>query len=163
MNSEDVQNYLFDWWKKNVHDNNLETRGRSARLRNAQTQVDFLLEPCVHEMIAKLGIRDGDRACLIAGVLAHVEKNSTLHLARGLGQGKEPRMSQLRFQKLIRSPDLIDLRTQVRRSLPMLEKTCNVSELGTDLFFWGEKTQNRWCFEYFGTEEKSNSELEITE
>ena len=160
MNYSDAGKVIFKWWRDNLtSEKNPEARGNAARLRHARKQIDFLLEPCVHDLAQRLDLKQADKVALLVGSLAHVRQHGRLRLARGLGQGKEPRMSGLRFEKLIRSPNE-GLADQVRRALSMVDNSCDVHSLGADLFFWNEKVRNRWCWDYFGTAQKSNAEPE---
>ena len=59
-------------------------------------------------------------------------------------------MSELRFQRLIRTTDPEDLAVALRRALPLVGHACNVATLGSDLLHWNEDTRIRWCFHYFG-------------
>ena len=164
MTYSESREIIFNWWGRTlVSKDNPAARGNAARLRRAVSESDFLLEPCVHELVSLLDIESVDRAGLLAGTLACVREYEAMNLARKLGQKSnagKPRMSILRFEKIIRSPNK-DLTTYMRRAISMADRKCNVYTLGADLLFWGEHVRNRWCREYFGTPLKPKNTPEI--
>ena len=163
MNYRESQEIIFNWWGRTlISKDNPAARGNAARLRRAVSRNDFLLEPCVHNLINLLGIKSADRAGLLAGTLAHVREYEAVSLARKLGQKSNAGtacMSITRFEKIIRSPNN-ELASHMRRALSMANRKCNVYTLGADLLFWGEHVQNRWCREYFGTSLSQKNEEE---
>ena len=162
MTYSDAGKIIFKWWRHNLtSEKNPEAKGNAARLRHARVQVDYLLEPCVHDLAERLDLKQADKLAMLVGSLVHVRQHDSLRLACRLGRGKEPRMSGLRFEKLIRSPNE-GIADQVRRALWMVDNTCNVHCFGADLFFWNEKVRNQWCRDYFGAQ-KTQPELEDTQ
>ena len=163
-NRREIRDTIDAWWSSNIGNraNNPAARALAARLRRA-TGVEALAEPAVYRLAQSLGLgkRDRDAHCLIrlATVLAEVRVNDRSSLAARLG--KEA-LSQSRFERLIRStPD--ELAAALRRTLPMVERQCNVGTLGADLFFWNDKTRVNWCFEYFGTALPQTPQIAQTE
>ena len=139
---------IKQWWVEALGDRHAsDARARAARLRRAGL-VEALAEPAVHVLARRIGQRDGVRLANLVRTLAEVREDTTSPLARLLGTGKEPVLSHLRFQRLIRSQDE-DLTRALRRALPMVERRCNVAKLGLDLLWWDDRTRARWCFEYF--------------
>lgn len=140
---------ILGWWGKRLGRDDWRSRGLSARLRRAGP-VDALAEPEVHELAHDLGLRDGARLARLAILLAEVRTHVPQRLARRLG-GAEPKLSSLRFQRLMRASDdeLIDA---LRRAIVIADRTCNVAALGQDLLHWSERTRTEWCFHYFGAE-----------
>lgn len=142
---------VLGWWSRHVHADTGEARALAARLRRASTFAETLAEPRVYDLSHMLSLRDPKRLALIAQALAGVKTHMPWGaLARRLGAGDPRAMSELRFQRLIGSPDLAALSIALRRALPMVDDACDVAALGRDLLFWTEKTRVDWCFDYFG-------------
>lgn len=165
-----------DWWLKHLRpehhpeigEDNGAARALRARLRRPAAPTEVLGERAVHglaQRLPSLRRRPYDLIDLVR-VLAIVEKERDdkeaprERLAVRLGATDEagrPAMSDIRFQRLIRS-EAEDLGTAVRRALPQVGKTCDVAELARDLLAWmdegrperGEATRINWCFDYFG-------------
>jgi CRISPR system Cascade subunit CasB len=137
------------WWRQAMGmRESSAARALAARMRRA-TSVEALAEPAVHDLARGLGMRDGERLARVVRVLAHVRQDSDAPLAARLG-GREPALSALRFQRLIRAEGE-DLVTQLVRALPLADRTCHVGWLGANVLFWSEATRMRWCFAYFHT------------
>lgn len=139
---------ILGWWGTHVGDrDSAAARGLAARLRRADP-LAMLAEPMVHVLAQGLRTQDAGRLLRVVAVLAHVREHVPERLMRRLG-GDEPTLSALRFQRLIRStPD--EIAGAVIRALPLADRACNVAALGEDLWWWGERVQDRWCFEYVG-------------
>ena len=161
----EIRESIYKWWWSNIGnpEQNPAARALAARLRRA-TGVEALAERAVHKLAQDLGLgnRDGDanRLIRLVTVLAEVRVNDHSSLAARLGT--DGALSQLRFERLIRSvPD--EIAVAVRRALPMVERRCNVAALGADLLFWNDKTRATWCFEYFGATPPQTPLTEETE
>ena len=165
MNRREIRESIHNWWQSYIGNRefNSAARALAARLRRA-TGVEALAEPAVYRLAQSLGLgkQDGDvnRLIRITTVLAEVRDHDHRNLAARLGEGDA--LSQLRFERLIRStPD--EVAAAVRRALPMVERRCNVGMLGADMLFWNDKTRANWCFEYFGAAPPHISSTEETE
>ncbi|PID63956.1 MAG: type I-E CRISPR-associated protein Cse2/CasB [Gammaproteobacteria bacterium] len=158
-----VAGVSLGWWSACINADNGAARNARARLRRAGTPSDVLACEVVHEFHHRLVDADlrhetlSDEYALklaaMAATMAAIRENSKEPLAMKFGavRGERRALSELRFQKLLRAEDHWKLSTALRRSLPIVGNAANVSRLGEDLFFWGEKTRNRWCFQYYGT------------
>ena len=141
---------ILGWWSRNIGDRNSPAaRGLAARLRRAG-QVEVLGEGPVHELARDWGLKDAALLVRLVQVLAEVRGHTGPRLAQRLGFGDPPKLSTLRFQRLMRAGD--ELLDALRRALVMAERGCNVAALGSDLLHWNEATRSRWCFDYFGAE-----------
>ena len=164
LSGVEIREAVFEWWRTNLGDRetNPAARGLAARVRRAYT-VEILAEPTVHSLARdlRLGNSEHDANCLIriASVLAEVRTNGTTRFAARLGKAEA--MSLSRFERLIRS-GRHDVATAIRRSLPMIDRQCNVGWLGSDLLFWNDRIRTRWCFEYFGSNPPSQHTTEET-
>lgn len=140
---------ILGWWGIEIADRKSSSaRALSARLRRA-SGVDALTEPAVHELSRRLHLRDGAVLVRLAMVLAEVRDHRPQTLAQCLG-GTEPKLSTLRFQRLMRTEEA-DLVPALRRAIAMADNSCNVAALGTDLLNWSDATRTRWCFHYFNS------------
>jgi CRISPR system Cascade subunit CasB len=162
----------FEWWQAHIADRDSgKAKGLAARLRRAEG-IEVLAEPAVHALARRLGYgpRDAQVVIRLAQVLAHVRGDRAESLARRVG-GSEPKLSQLRFQRLLRTP-IEELPTTLIRTLPFAGHTCNVINLVRVIQLWdhepfGDEARARWAFDYFGadraTHDNTNDTLEHTE
>ena len=148
---------IAQWWRVNLAARDSgQARALAARLRRA-TPVEALAEAEVHRLASRIGLgrhpSDAARLARLVQVLAHLREDAGQSLAARLG-GPEPKLSNLRFQRLLRSQG-DELTTALRRALPMVERRCNVARLGQDMLNWdhpewGDAVRAGWCFDYFG-------------
>lgn len=172
---------VWRWWRTSIddvvaegagegrHDPQHESRGAKrknrAELKRAASPAEVLAHPATHRLYRLLCPDDSDgrisirpeRLALIASVLAGVEANRSGRLPARFGErvGDRPALSPLRFQRIIRAEDDWRLAVFLRRALPLVDSRCNVSSLGSDLFYWGkdlraaDDVRTRWCFDYY--------------
>lgn len=150
---------ILGWWGRALNRETARGRALSARLRRGSA-IEILCEPEVHELARKLNSKNGGGLARLASVLAEVREHADGSLAFALGKG--PVLSNLRFQRLIRSRD-DELEIALKRAIRMAGHRCNVASLGEDLLFWNEKTRMRWCFHYFGAAAPKPVSEEISE
>lgn len=151
---------ILSWWGSALNRETPRGRALSARLRRG-TVIEILCEPEVHELSQKLNSKNGAQLACLVSVLAEVRDHTKASLAYTFG-GSDPIMSNLRFQRLMRSRD-DELAVALKRAIRMSGHRCNVASLGEDLLFWNEKTRMRWCFHYFGAEAPKTVSEEISE
>lgn len=163
---------ILGWWQARIGDREAaEARALSARLRRAAGPVEVLCERGVHDLVAAIPARvedERDRShaaqaarhpeavVRIAQVLAEVRTHEARSLARRLGDGDPPRMSDLRFRRLLRAEG-DEFVASLRRAVVMADRACDVAALGRDLLLWdepcsGEAARVRWTFHYHGAE-----------
>ncbi len=142
---------LRGWWKS-LEDN----KGQRAELCRCATPTEILLCPAFYNIgqpLEDVGISRGKREVVAAiiGLLAHVRNDnaqSSLPKAMAYGEGK-PRVSTTRFRALLEAQSVGDLYPLLRRVLGLLDKTANIDDLATSLFYWDNETRKRWASEYF--------------
>jgi CRISPR system Cascade subunit CasB len=133
------------WWANAMCADRPAGRQLSARIRRASSSVEVLSEPKVFELADSLQIKSPIQITLITKALSYVKEHDKNTLATLLGRGSN--MSDQRFRRLISTP-YSDLDVAIRRSLAMTGGKANVAYLATDLLFWNERTQSRWCMDY---------------
>jgi CRISPR system Cascade subunit CasB len=144
--------FLLRWWQGLEDD-----RGGRAALRRAPDITAVVMLPAyqrLHRRLAAAGWpaqtwRD-DRLAAAAGLLAHVRQNAGPALPTAMSQrdGDKPRVSPLRFTRLLESPDIDALFTGLRRTLPLLQDQADVLSLATDVVNWGDAVKKRWAYAY---------------
>ncbi|TNC72037.1 type I-E CRISPR-associated protein Cse2/CasB [Rubellimicrobium roseum] len=147
------------WWKTELQADTGSARALRARLRRSDSAVDALSERAVIQLWEQLAAeapalasavrREPERLAVLVQVLATVKEHKPQQLMQLLG-GDPPALSSLRFQRLLRSPDIASLGVALRRALPLAGEFCNVAQLAEDLLRCDEAVRTRWCFEYFG-------------
>jgi len=155
---------LFDWWETLDDD-----RASRAVLRRASTITAVSLTPPYQRLYQHLrgaGWADearpyhNDRLAAAVGLLSHVKQNDERALAKGMSQrdgiGDRPCVSELRFRRLLESPDLDSLFIGLRRVLPLMNHGVNVLGLANDLVHWGDDVKKRWAYSYEWPEKSKN-------
>lgn len=143
---------LLRWWQGLDDD-----RGGRAALRRAPDITAVVMLPAfqrLHRRLTAAGWpattwRD-DRLAAAAGLLAHVRDNAgpTLPVAMSQRDGDKPRVSPLRFTRLLESPDIDALFAGLRRTLPLLQDKADVLALATDVVNWDDTVKKRWAYGY---------------
>lgn len=147
---------LLDWWEGLEDD-----RASRAVLRRAGSLTAVTLTPPYQGLYRRLrgadpagGIRSfhDDRFAAVAGLLAHVERNDERAPAEAMSRRREgedrPRVSPLRFQRLLEAPDLDALFVGIRRVLPLMDHSVDVLALADDVLHWGDAVKKRWAYAY---------------
>ena len=155
---------LLDWWEGLDDD-----RGSRAVLRRASTITAVSLTPSYQRLYRRLrgaGWADdtkpyhNDRLAAAIGLLSHVKQNDERALAKSMSQrdgaGDRPCVSELRFRRLLESPDLDALFIGLRRVLPLMNHGVNVLGLANDLVHWGDDVKKRWAYSYEWSEKSKN-------
>jgi len=95
------------------------------------------------------------RAAMIAHVLAHVREDDGRPMAQALGpqQGDEgAAMSEARFRRLLQARDDADLTRRLVRAVKMLKGKANVADLASAIWWWNDRTRQKWAFRYLNAE-----------
>ena len=141
---------LLRWWQGLDDD-----RGGRAALRRAPDITAVVMVPVYHQLHHRLlaaGWPDSawrnDRLAATAGLLAHVKQNVDRPLPKSMSEGDKPRVSPLRFMRLLEAPDIDTLFTGLRRTLPLLDHQADVLALATDVVNWDDSVKKRWAYDY---------------
>jgi CRISPR system Cascade subunit CasB len=142
---------LQDCWKTLQ-----ENRGERAELRRCRSPNEVALTPMFSRFCQRLQpLMDKDilwheRIAAILGLLAHVEKESSLRLAEQMSErkGEGVVVSELRFRRLLQC-DRDKLYGSLIRVLHMLNQTANIFDLARSVYFWEDKVKKEWAYLYF--------------
>ena len=151
---------LLHWWRQLADD----TGGRAA-LRRAPEITAVVMQPAFQRLYRRLlaagwpkGHERSDHLAAAAGLLALLREadGSTLPIAMSQREGDKPRLSELRFKRLLESPDADALFTGLRRALPIIGYRCDPLGLATDVVNWGDAVRKRWAYSYDWPEKHKN-------
>ncbi|WP_338415608.1 type I-E CRISPR-associated protein Cse2/CasB [uncultured Sphaerotilus sp.] len=93
-----------------------------------------------------------DRLAALVGLAAHIRTRGDHDLPTELRLPMEaPRVSELRFRRLIESPDVDTLFVGVRRVLPLIGHHVDLFSLARDLWRWNDQVRKRWTYAYYDT------------
>ena len=153
---------VLEWWRLSLGRDDGGTRAARARLRRCNSPAEVLAISETHDLNRHLQTADltatSDQLALLTTIFAALNGTDGEKLATQFGkkEGKDspPKLSELRFQSLIRVRSRKELMVPLRRCLAILgpNPVCNGYALAEDLYFWSDEVRNRWCFQYFGAE-----------
>ena len=165
-----VGNVVTGWHKETFGREDGAARAARAKLRRCKSPAEALLVAETHKLnrrFHEIGQKpDADQLALLAVVFSHLHDVQGKKLAEQFGEMSakdSPRkLSETRFQSLIRNRSHRELISPLRRCLGVLGKdlNCNGYRLATDLYYWTDKTRNDWCFQYFGINFIDSNETE---
>jgi CRISPR system Cascade subunit CasB len=141
---------LAEWW------NGLAANpGARADLRRAHDLTAVVISPAFQRFRRRMvmaGLPEDesrqDRLAVLAGVLVHLNASNELRLPQAMRGEDKPRVSELRFRRLLDSPSMEDLFTGLRRVLPLIDSAADIHQLAADIWYWGDKVRKRWAYDY---------------
>ncbi len=157
---------FLSWW----HTINSETAGGTARadravLRRADTLTAVACTPAYQRIYRKLVAAntgapwqafEQERIAAMVGLAAHVKDKDSRSLPQAMSSRATPNdpnpVSDMRFARLLDSPDMDALYTGLRRALPLIEHRVDPASLADDVFGWGDQVKKRWAYAYAWTE-----------
>jgi len=134
-----------------------------AALRRTHDVQEVLLTPAFQRLYAELreqrpddargqGHRDAERLAAGAALASQVIVRSGQSLPRAMSHDPErtgrPPVSELRFMRLLESPDLDSLFRGLRRTLPLIDGTVDLRSLVNDVYLWNDHTRKQWAYDY---------------
>lgn len=159
-----IGNVLLHWWQGLEND-----RASRAILRRASSITAVSLTSPYQRLYRRLlaagwpekaAPYQNDHLAAVAGLLAHVKQNDGRAPAKAMSQkdpGQDrPPVSQLRFMRLLESPDLDALFIGLRRALPLAKHSVDVLALANDVVHWGDAVKKRWAYSYEWPEKSKN-------
>lgn len=150
----DAGNVLYEWWAD--LENN---KGDRAELRRCQEPMKALFVPEYYKLQHKLQPYNGvnsQRLPAIAALSANIRELSTNSdlaaqmAAPRVSGGTTPRLSELRFRRLLQCQTVDDLFTALRRVVYLLDRNVNLYDLADSVYWWGENVRRRWAYSYYG-------------
>ncbi|MBI5510182.1 MAG: type I-E CRISPR-associated protein Cse2/CasB [Deltaproteobacteria bacterium] len=142
------------WWKQLQ-----ENRGGRAELARCGTVAEAAFCAPFHLLRRRKGNPQAEielnKLGLIAAVLAHVDKDDpdagSLGKQMAAPQGDKAVVSDVRFRHLLRSntTDWDERLVALVRVLRQLGGRASVDRLATDLWWWNDKTKQRWALDYY--------------
>lgn len=158
--------FLFDkplreWWKELEDD-----RASRAILRRCAT-LDAVALSAPYQRFYRRMLGYGwptnarhtelDRLAAIAGLLAHVEKDTDKRLPQAMSpDNADPLVSELRFRDLLKIETVDDLFVSLRRALPLIKHEANVKQLALDIYNWNDEVKKQWAYSYRWPAKQSN-------
>jgi CRISPR system Cascade subunit CasB len=147
---------LLEWWKDLEKD-----KGGRAELRRASSVFEALMCPSFQRLQRRLVAINPemfgkgyqlDRLAMACALMAHVRTRSELSLPKAMsakpkGAERNP-VSELRFKRLLESPDDEALFTGLRRALPLIDRTVDLLSLVSAVLFWGNDVKRTWAYDY---------------
>ena len=143
---------LLEWWHE------LENlRGDRAALRRASGTVQVMFNPAFHRLWRKLKNtrwKNAERVALIAALAARVKAHDpTAPFASQLGtvpvSRDKPKLSGLRFRRLIQNTDHEELLPVCSRAIALLDGKVNLIDLAESVYWWNDRTRKQWAFDYY--------------
>jgi len=165
-----VENTVIKWYWSSLGRDDGTARMTRARLKRCELPAEALAIEATHElnkMLRAIGKKpSSDQLALLVVTFARLqlakdgqgEKIAVLFGRKSIKDGPR-RLSDLRFQALIRIREHRDLITPLRRALGVLgaDFACNGFALARDLYWWSDDVRNRWCYQYFAAEIAANN------
>ncbi|MDD5036071.1 MAG: type I-E CRISPR-associated protein Cse2/CasB [Methylococcaceae bacterium] len=150
---------VMEWWKEmqpaNEKPGQPNRRGELAELKRCKTLGELLFVPRFQVLrwgLGKAGYNYVPSAAAVAGILARVKQTTDLTFPAWLAQpksGGEPRLSELRFRRLIGCKTLEEVFPALIRVLPLADETAPIASLANDIYHWNDQTRQRWTFAYY--------------
>ena len=150
---EGTADTVLHWWTRLLGQKEIDPRpfpsGTRAVLRRAYTPDDALLtEGFRHLWLALPSDHRQERdmrawatvALALAEVRTHVpDQTFAGAMAQEKKKGEGPRVSELRFQQLLRSADLNELTRRARRAVHLIGEEVDVRSLADDILLWNRE------------------------
>jgi len=94
-----------------------------------------------------------ERIAAFVALSAHVHAHTALSLPHAMHQKAKSSdrecVSELRFKRLLESPDPDSLFIGLRRVMPLIGHRVDVKLMAQDVFGWGDSVKKRWAYDYY--------------
>lgn len=162
---------VLEWWKRMqgwqgerldaLEETALQpgVAGERAELKRAGSDEEVVFSLAYQRLrraLIRAGSGENREAALIAlaRVLVRVKKPELKgslpeRMGKNEEDGDKPRVSELRFKRLLRAETPSELADALVRLLPMLDDSANPLELARDIWYWGERSPKRWANQYY--------------
>lgn len=139
---------ILSWWNSLEND-----RGGRAELRRAHNLTEVAFIEAYHRLYNQMKALDRESLALVAGVCAHVKAHSAGKFAEQMAIGDKPddkpKVSNLRFRRLLAITDRDELYYTMVRIIRLLGGTLDVCDLAKTVYWWNENTKKRLAYDYY--------------
>jgi len=136
---------VLSWWKGLEND-----RGGRAQLRRAHNLTEVVFVEAYHRLYEQTGNADREKLALVAGVCSHVKEHRAGKLAEQMsGGGDDPKLSGLRFRRLLAITDKDELLHAMIRIIRLLGGSVDVAGLARTVYWWNENTRKQLAYDYY--------------
>lgn len=159
------------WWHETFGRDDAGARTARAQLRQCATVLEMLMIESPHRLSQRLR-RHGSHAtpaqiAVMAIGLAHIRVPGVWPIARVLGEARSsrtpPSLSQRRFDRLVRAATHEALVTPLRAAMRMVRtEPVSIEWLARDLYHWNAAVAGRWCYQYYGEPDPSETSIRET-
>jgi CRISPR system Cascade subunit CasB len=159
-----ASDFILEWWdslKKNKGD-----RAKLRRCKNLQEiQISSAYQRCYRQLIRHFSkeqqLPSREQMATIIGLAAYIENNDSVKKADQddsqindffgyqISRGDKPRLSELRFRRLLKIKDREKLYRLLIQVIRMLERKVNLLDLLSIAYFWGDKTKTNLAYKYY--------------
>jgi CRISPR system Cascade subunit CasB len=148
---------LYAWWEGLK-----DSPGDRAELRRCSELAQVVLTPAYHRLrreLLALGTLSDTALAVLAGVLAHLEQHDAsssiaAQMAEKKGSSGTPKVSGLRFRRILKIRDYRDLYIAMVRVVRMLRSpsrtTANLYSLADSIYRWNnDAVRQDWARDYY--------------
>jgi CRISPR system Cascade subunit CasB len=148
----EARSVLLAWWQA-LDDN----RGDRAALRRCHSPDSVVMVPAFHRLVTELrglgvAVRT-DALARVAGLAVHVKGHTESgRVARQMAErdNDRPRVSELRFRRLLAFTEADELYPAMRRTIRLLDGSLDLIDLAQSLYWWNDRTRKEWAYDYYG-------------
>lgn len=141
-------NIVLSWWGGLEND-----RGGRAELRRAHNLTEVAFVEAYHRLYSQMKLSDREALALVAGVCAHVKIHNAGKFAEQMATGDrpndKPKVSSLRFRRLLAITDRDELYHAMIRIIRLLGGSVNVCDLAQAVYWWNERTKKDMAYKYY--------------
>jgi CRISPR system Cascade subunit CasB len=147
---------ILEWWTTLHHEPH--HKADRSKLKRASSELEVACIPAFHQLrikLKELNFSSDKSIVYLAILLALVKDNETearlgAQLANASQEGRSPKMSELRFRKMLECQELADLLPHMRRAIQMLKGKVNIPDLWNVIYFWHKpETKKRLAYAYY--------------
>lgn len=162
--------FILEWWKSLK-----QNKGDRAELRRCKNLEDIqkasAYQRCYWQFKKHFSpeqqVPSREQMAIIIGLAAHIEDDDLVKKADQsdnqkidffgyqISRGDKPKLSELRFRRLLKIKDRENLHHFLIQVVRMLDKKVNLLDLLSIAYFWGDKAKMSLAYKYY---EKANLE-----
>lgn len=143
---------LTTWWYRLD-----DARRDRAELRRCHIVSNVAFCPSFHHLrlaLLPFGKHNVERLAIVAGVLAHIKVNDAsttfaAQMAVSRDGGDQPRLSDLRFRRLLKIDDLSVLHGEFIRITRLLGGSINIVDLAETIINWNKNVKKQLAYIYY--------------